>query len=89
MSRPAPEIRFSTGEKEILLRWKSSETEQRMVERARVIPLAASGLSGKEIALKMKTRHASASGYGDLLKTEWPALVITFVRGKGVASTLR
>ena len=91
MSRPAPEIRLSTEEKEILLRWmRSSKTEQRMVERARVILLAASGLSGKEIALRMKTgRHASASGYGDLLKTEWPALVITFARGKSVASTLR
>jgi hypothetical protein len=53
VSRPAPEIRFFTEEKEILLRWmRSSETEQRMVERARVIPLAASGLNGKEIALK-------------------------------------
>ena len=90
MSRPAPEIRLPTEEKEILLRWmRSSKTEQRMVERARVIPFAASGLSGKEIALKMKTRHASASGYGDLLKTEWPALVIAFARGKSAASTLR
>jgi hypothetical protein len=41
MSRPAPEIRLSTEEKEILLRWmRSSKTEQRMVERARVILLA-------------------------------------------------
>ena len=57
MSRPAPEIRLSTEEKQILLRWmRSSKTEQRMVERARVILLASSGLSGKEIALKMKTR---------------------------------
>jgi len=62
MSRPAPEIRLSTEEKEILLRWmRSSKTEQRMVERARVILLAASGLSGKEIALKMKTREARIS----------------------------
>jgi transposase len=40
---------------------RSSKTEQRMVERARVILLAASGLSGKEIALKMKTREARIS----------------------------
>ena len=54
MSRPAPEIRLSTEEKEVLLRWmRNSKTEQRMVERARVILLASSGLSGKEIALKM------------------------------------
>ena len=53
MSRPAPEIRLSTAEKEILLRWmRSSKTEQRMVERARMILLASDGLSGKEIALK-------------------------------------
>jgi hypothetical protein len=57
-----PEIRLSTEEKEILLRWmRSSKTEQRLVERARVILLASSGLSGKEIALKMKTREARIS----------------------------
>ncbi len=62
MSRPAPEIRLSTEEKEILLRWmRGCKTEQRMVERARVILLASSGLSGKEIALKMKTRAARIS----------------------------
>ena len=62
MSRPAPKIRLSTEEKEILLRWmRSSKTEQRMVERARVILLASSGLSGRKIALKMKTREARIS----------------------------
>jgi len=62
MSRPAPEIRLSTEEKEILLRWmRSSKTEQRMVERARMILLASNGLSGKEIALKMGTREARVS----------------------------
>ena len=40
---------------------RSSKTEQRRVERARVILLAASGLNGKEIALKMKTRPARIS----------------------------
>jgi len=40
MSRPAPEIRLSTKEKEILSRWmRSPKTEQRMVERARMILL--------------------------------------------------
>ncbi|MBV9644372.1 MAG: hypothetical protein JO334_12435, partial [Verrucomicrobia bacterium] len=62
MSRPAPEIRLSTEKKENLLRWmRSSKTELRLVERARVILLASSGLSGKEIALKMKTREARIS----------------------------
>jgi len=56
MVRPATEIRLSTEEKEILLRWtRSSKTEQHVVERARVILLASNGLSGKEIALKMGT----------------------------------
>ena len=59
MSRPAPEIRLSTEEKETLLRWmRSSKSEQRMVQRARVILLAASGMNGKQIALKMQTRAA-------------------------------
>jgi transposase len=62
MSRRAPEIRLSAEEKEILLRWlRSSKTEQRMVERARVILLASNGLRGKEIALKMGTRQARVS----------------------------
>jgi transposase len=62
MSRPAPKIRLSLKEREILLRWmRGSKTEQRMVERARVILLASNGLSGKEIALKMQTREARVS----------------------------
>src|SRR5437667_11005562 len=62
MSRPAPEIRLSTEEKETLLRWmRSSKTEQRLVQRARVILLAASGMNGKQIALKMQTRAARIS----------------------------
>ena len=45
MSRPAPEILLTSEEKETLLRWmRSSKSEQRMVQRARVILLAASGL---------------------------------------------
>src|SRR5262245_65006527 len=54
--------RRSSDLKEILLRWmRSSKTEQRMVERARMILLASDGLSGKEIALKMGTREARVS----------------------------
>ena len=46
MSRPGPEIRLSTKEKEILLRWiRSPKSEQRMVQRATVILLASEGLS--------------------------------------------
>jgi transposase len=62
MGRPAPKIQLSTEEKETLLRWmRSSKTEQRLVQRARVILLAASGMNGKQIALKMQTRAARIS----------------------------
>jgi len=62
MSRPAPKIQLSTEEKETLLRWmRSSRTEQRMVQRARVILLAAGGMNGRQIALKMQTREARVS----------------------------
>ena len=55
MSRPAPEIRLSSEEKEILLRWmRSPKSEQRMVQRATVILLASEGLSGKEIASRIE-----------------------------------
>jgi Winged helix-turn helix len=58
----APKIQLSTKEKETLLRWmRSAKTEQRMVQRARVILLAASGMDGKQIALKMQTRAARIS----------------------------
>src|ERR1700746_2662535 len=62
MSRPAPEIDLSTEEKETLLHWmRSTKTERRLVERARVILLAANGLNGKEIAARMETRTARVS----------------------------
>ena len=62
MSRPATEIQLSTEEKETLLHWmRSTKTERRMVERARVILLAANGLNGKEIAARMETRTARVS----------------------------
>jgi transposase len=62
MSRPAPRIELSAEEKETLLLWmRSTKTERRMVERARVILLASNGLSGKEIATRMQTRTARVS----------------------------
>ena len=62
MSRPAPEIQLSTEEKETLLHWmRSTKSERRTVERARVILLAANGLNGKEIAARMETRTARVS----------------------------
>ena len=71
MIRPAPEILLSSEEKETLLRWmRSSKSEQRMVQRARVILLAASGLNGKQIAAKMKTRAARVSKWLRRFATE-------------------
>ena len=62
MSRPAPKIQLSSEEKETLLRWmRSPKSEQRMVERARVILLASNGLSGRAIASRMRTREARIS----------------------------
>jgi len=62
MSRPAPKIKLSSEEKETLLRWmRSPKSEQRMVERARVILLASNGLSGRAIASRMRTREARIS----------------------------
>ena len=70
MSRPAPKISLSSEEKETLLRWmRSPKSEQRMVERARVILLASGGLSGRAIALRMRTREARVSKWlGRFLK---------------------
>jgi hypothetical protein len=71
MSRPAPKIRLSTEEKEILLRWmRSSKTELRLVERARVILLASSGLSGRRVtqqqpAVSVASVHASNTTHVD------------------------
>src|SRR3974377_2080040 len=71
MSRPAPEILLTSEEKETLWHWmRSSKSEQRMVQRARVILLAASGLNGKQIAAKMKTRAARVSKWLRRLATE-------------------
>ena len=91
MSRPAPKIRLTTKEKEILLRWmRSSKTEQRMVERARVILLASNGLSGKEIALEMGTRQARVSKWLRRFALDRIAgLTIARARQKNVANTLR
>jgi len=62
MPRPAPEIRLSKEEKETLLSWmRGGRTEQRLAERARVVLLAANGLSGKQIALRVGTREARVS----------------------------
>src|SRR5215471_2661415 len=99
MSRPAPGIRLSTKERETLLSWtRSSKSEQRMAQRAKVVLLADSGLSGKEIALRMATREARVSKWlgrfakdrlGGLQPVERAAFSPAFGRceqGSGLAS---
>src|SRR5215475_6037288 len=89
MSRPAPEILLSSEEKETLLRWmRSSKSEQRMVQRARVILLAASGLNGKQIAARMKTRAARVSKWLRRFARERIAALTTVrAREKSAVST--
>jgi len=62
MPRPAPQIQLSTEEKELLESWsRKAKTEQRLAHRAKIILLAASGLSGQGIAEQLRTRPARIS----------------------------
>jgi len=74
-----------------LLRWmRSTKTERRMVERARVILLASDGLSGKEIATRMETRTARVSKWlRRFAKERIAGLLDAPRREKSGANTLR
>jgi transposase len=62
MPGTATPIELSKQEREILSQWSSSATtEHRLVERARIILLAAEGLATREIARRLKTRPARVS----------------------------
>ena len=62
MPQPVLRIALSEDERETLNAWsRSTAGEHRMVERSRVILLAAEGLSAREIARRMKTRLARVS----------------------------
>lgn len=62
MSRPAPKILLNADEKQTLLRWtRQGKGEQRLAQRARIVLLAASGLSGRELAERLETRPARIS----------------------------
>ena len=62
MPRPAPPIQLSAEEKELLESWsRKAKTEQRLAHRAKIILLAASGLSGQGIAEQLRTRPARIS----------------------------
>lgn len=62
MPRPILRVELTTEERETLSAWsRSSAGEHRLVERARVILLAAEGLSAREIASRLNTRLARVS----------------------------
>ena len=62
MPQPVLRIVLTDQERETLNAWsRSSAGEHRMVERSRVILLAAEGLSAREIARRLKTRLARVS----------------------------
>jgi transposase len=62
MAKRATSIILSTGEKRTLQRWRRAhKTEQRVAERARIILLAAQGMSNLQIAVALGTRPARVS----------------------------
>lgn len=62
MPGSATPIELSEQEREILRQWsRSVTTEHRLVERARIILLAAEGLATREIARRLQTRPARVS----------------------------
>lgn len=71
MPQTALQIALSDEEREALTAWsRASAGEHRMVERSRVILLAAEGLSAREIALRLKTRLARVSKWRKRFRTE-------------------
>ena len=62
MARPAAVIRLTAEEEKVLKQYlRSGTSEQRMVERARVVLLASQGHGSGEIAAILKTRPARVS----------------------------
>jgi hypothetical protein len=62
MAQPVLRIALTDEERETLIAWsRSTAGEHRMVERSRVILLAAEGLPAREIARQLKTRLARVS----------------------------
>jgi transposase len=71
MPQTALQIALSDEEREALTAWsRTSAGEHRMVERSRVILLAAEGLSAREIARRLKTRLARVSKWRKRFRTE-------------------
>ncbi len=62
MARIATRIRLSTGERRTLEGWgRAHKSEHRAADRARIILLAAQGMSNREIAAQLGTRAARVS----------------------------
>src|SRR5271169_1037883 len=62
MSRPAAVIRLTTEEEAVLKQYlRSGTSEQRLVERARIVMLASQGHGSAEIAVILRTRPARIS----------------------------
>lgn len=62
MGRQATRIELTSEQQEVLERWmRSSTTEQRMVQRSRIILMAAEGMRTDEIADALNIRPATAS----------------------------
>lgn len=58
----APKIELDATERKTLENWSRSHTiEHRLVERANIILLSASGMRNKDIAIELKTREATIS----------------------------
>src|ERR1700688_72305 len=71
MPQTALQIALSDEEREALTAWsRTSAGEHRLVERSRVILLAAEGLSAREIARRLKTRLARVSKWRKRFRTE-------------------
>ena len=75
MPQPALRIVLTDDERETLTAWsRSTAGEHRMVERSRIILLAAEGLPAREIARRLKTRlDECPSGDGGSGRIGFPA----------------
>ncbi len=61
MARPATVIRLNAEEEETLRLWvRGHKSERRMVERARIVLLAAAATSTAEIARQLTLLHGSS-----------------------------
>ena len=67
MSRAAAKIELNTEEAEELNRWvKSGKTEQRKVERAKIVLRSAEGMMTHQIARELGTRQQMAERFAQL-----------------------